>query len=251
VDVSLHPAGHVLGSAQVRVGDGQRTWVVTGDYKRAPDPTCAPFERVPCDVLVTEATFALPIYRWPAPEIVAGEVLAWWEACRAEGVPAVLFAYALGKAQRLLGELARLTDRPVWTHGAVEGITAAYRAEGIPLLPTLPVGEERRSFAGELILAPPSAGGSPWMKRFPGAQTGFASGWMQVRGARRRQNVDRGFVLSDHTDWPGLVRTIRESGARRILPTHGSSDALVRWLREQGFEAEPLATAFEGEGEPA
>lgn len=258
--VSFHPAGHVLGSAQVRIegpGESGRTevWVASGDYKRAADPTCEPFEPVPCDTFISEATFALPIYRWPRPGDVAAEVLAWWDGNRAEGRASLLLAYSLGKAQRLLGELARLTDRPAWTHGAVETLTEVYRAAGVVMLPTRPVaGTERgRSFAGELIVAPPSAYGSPWSRRFGSPSVAFASGWMRIRGTRRRRGFDRGFVLSDHADWPALLATIAETGAQRVLATHGYSASLARYLAEEhGLDAAPLATPYTGEaGEEA
>jgi putative mRNA 3-end processing factor len=250
VDVSLHPAGHVLGSAQVRLEHDGRVWVVSGDYKRAKDPTCAPFEVVPCDVFVTEATFALPIYRWDEPERVAAEIHAWWNS--RPDRPCVLFAYALGKAQRVLAELAFLTDRPVLTHGAIETYAALYREAGVPMLPTEPLGEAKRKkadLAGALILAPPSARATPWMRRFAHAETGFASGFMRLRGPRRGQNYDRGFALSDHADWPALLRTIEETGARRVLATHGYADELARYLGERGLESGTIATAFAGEGD--
>lgn len=247
--VSLHPAGHVLGSAQVRIEVGGEVWVVSGDYKRCPDPTCAPFEVVRCDTFITEATFGLPVYRWDAPAEVAREVFDWWQQCKAEGKAAVLFAYALGKAQRLLAELTALTDEQVLLHGAMTPLVKVYRQAGVHLLPTEPVGDRPKgtSFAGRLILAPPGAGGTPWMRRFAPYSTGFASGWMRLRGTRRRAAYDRGFVMSDHADWPGLTRTIEETGARRVLATHGNTDALVAWLRERGIEAAPLKTEFEGE----
>lgn len=244
--VSLHPAGHVLGSAQVRIEVDGEVWVVTGDYKRDPDPTCAPFEVVRCDTLITEATFALPVYRWlPTPE-VAADILAWWDGCAARGQTAVLFCYALGKAQRVLAELARLTDRRVLLHGAMVPGVAVYRDAGIAMLPTEPVMEQAKGtdFAGELVMAPPSAGGSTWMRRFRKPSTGFASGWMRIRGNRRRRGHDRGFVISDHADWPSLLRTIEESGATRILATHGNSEALVRLLCERGVDAAALRTEY-------
>lgn len=249
VTVSFHPAGHILGSAQVRVERGGEVWVFSGDYKRLPDPSCEPFETVPCHTFITEATFALPIYRWGDPAAVAGEVFAWWEENREAGRASVLFCYALGKAQRILAALARLTGRPVWVHGAVEPLNECYRAAGVEMLPARRVAETARgqSFAGELVLAPPSAGGSTWMRRFGAASTGFASGWMRVRGARRRRGFDRGFEISDHADWPDLLRTIEETGASRVLTTHGFADSLARYLRERGLEAGTLATPFEGE----
>lgn len=272
VTVSFHPSGHCLGSAQVRVEHGGRVAVAAGDYKRASDPTCAPFEVVRCDEFVTEATFALPIYRWAEPESVADELLDWWESCRATGKAAVLFCYALGKAQRVLGELRLAAARrgsgidwtnAVRTHGAIEPMLAGYREHGVDLPPTKRVREDERAmgrqnpFAGSLVIAPPSAAGSPWMRRFGAAsayETGFASGWMRVRGVRRRSGYDRGFVISDHADWRDLVRTCEETGASRVLCTHGNSATLAGFLNEraaargdEGFRADVLETAYQGE----
>lgn len=248
VRVCLHPAGHVLGSAQVRVEGTHGVWVVSGDYKRDPDPTCAPFETVPCDVFISEATFALPAYRWAPTPTVAREILGWWEHNRSRGLASVLFAYALGKAQRVLAELAALTDETVFLHGAVATLTDVYRAQGISMLKTSPATVTGvANYAGALILAPPSAAGSPWMRRFGNHRTGFCSGWMRIRGDRRRRGYDRGFVLSDHADWPSLLRTCRESGARRILLTHGYTDALCRYLQEQGVDAAALRTEYGAE----
>lgn len=247
--VSLHPAGHIRGSAQVRLEVDGRVWVVTGDYKRAADPTAEPFEVVPCDGLVTEATFGLPVFRWEPPERVAREILGWWDRNAAAGRASVLLCYALGKAQRVLAELSRLTDREVWTHGAVETLTERYREAGVRMLPTRPVSETERGhpFGGALVLAPPSVRTSRWMRRFGVHEVGFASGWMRLRGPRRRRSLDRGFVLSDHADWPALLRTVRESGARRVLVTHGYAEALARYLREQGLDAAAVRTRYEGE----
>jgi putative mRNA 3-end processing factor len=248
--VSFHPAGHVLGSAQIRVEMGDRVWVISGDYKRCADPTCAPFEVVPCDTFITEATFGLPIYRWQPGAITAEQIYHWWQGDRDR--PSLLFCYAFGKAQRILAELHRLTDRPVYVHGAVHGLTELYRQEGIAMVPTIPASEPPRSykFAGDLVLAPPSGHRSTWMKRFPAPQTAFASGWMAVRGARRRQGYERGFVLSDHADWPSLVGTVRQTGASTVYVTHGQSDVLARYLTEAlQINALPLKTLFEGEGE--
>lgn len=236
--VSLHSAGHVLGSAQVRIEVDGQVWVVSGDYKRQPDPTCAPFEVVPCDTFITEATFGLPVYRWPDTRCVAREISQWRDECAARGEAAILYCYALGKAQRVLAELARLDDRPVWLHGAVESGVAVYRAAGIELGDTRLVtdAEKGLDYAGALVVAPPSAAGSPWLRRFGRAQHGFASGWMRLRGNRRRGNYDRGFVVSDHADWPDLLRTVEETGARRVIATHGNTDALVRMLNERGID---------------
>ena len=242
VEVSFHPAGHVLGSAQIRMAYAGRVVVVSGDYKRDPDPTCVPFEPVPCDVFVTESTFGLPVYRWPPMTQVIDDLLAWWDDCARRQVPAVLFCYALGKAQRILAELALRTERTVHLHGAMLKLVESYREAGVRMVPTEPVSESARGrdFAGELILAPPSAAGAPWMKRFAKASTGFASGWMQIRGNRRRRGYDRGFVVSDHADWPGLIRSVEESHASLIYVTHGDGETLIRHLRDLGHDAQSL-----------
>ena len=250
-EVSFHSAGHVLGSAQIRLRAGGETWLVSGDYKRDPDPSCDPFELVDCDVFITEATFGMPIYRWPSGPDVAQELLKWWQ--EAPERASLLFCYAFGKAQRLLAELALLGIKDeVLLHGAMVPITQAYRDQGIDMAPTQPVSALPRQtdLSGRLILAPPSAHRSPWMKRFKAPQTGFASGWMAVRGARRRRGYERGFVLSDHADWAGLVETVRQSKAQQVYVTHGQSDVLARYLNEvEGISSEPLATLLEGEGD--
>ena len=246
--LSLHPAGHILGSAQVRVEHDSEVWVVSGDYKRDADPTCEPFEVQPCNVFISEATFALPAYQWTATGLVAAEILAWWRANRERGLASVLFAYSLGKAQRILAELARLTDEAVYVHGAVASLVDVYRTRGVAMLPTLPATVSKAgSYAGALIVAPPSAAGSPWIRRFGEHRTGFCSGWMRIRGDRRRRGYDRGFVLSDHADWPSLLRTFHEVGASRILLTHGYTDAMCRYLREQGVDAAALRTEYGAE----
>jgi putative mRNA 3-end processing factor len=244
--VSLHSAGHVLGSSQVRIEVDGEVWVASGDYKRQSDPTCAPFDVVRCDTFITEATFGLPVYRWPDTPGVAREIVAWRDACAERGEAAILYCYALGKAQRVLAELAAFTDKPAYVHGAIDSGVQVYKAAGVAMLATLPVGEQARGadFSGELILAPPSAAGSPWLRRFRKAQHGFASGWMRIRGNRRRRNVDRGFVLSDHADWPDLLRTIRETGASRVIATHGNTDALVQVLNDEGIRTETFSTNF-------
>ncbi len=246
--VSLHPAGHIRGSAQVRVEVAGEVWVVSGDFKRESDPTCTPFEVVPCDVFVTEATFALPIYRWAPTEEVVAQIWGWWQDNAAAGRCSMLFCYALGKAQRVLAGLRAHTDRQVYVHGAVAPLTEAYRDEGVAMLPTTHVGDRRGDFSTDLVVAPPSASRTTWMRRFGAVQTGFASGWMRVRGMRRGRGWDRGFVLSDHADWPGLVETAVATGARRVLAHHGRTDLLVRHLRERGVDAAPLE---EGRGRRA
>lgn len=249
VEVSLHSAGHVLGSAQVRIDDGEQVWVASGDYKRQPDPTCDPFEVVPCDTFITEATFASPIYRWPDTSEVAADIVAWRRECGERGEAAILLCYALGKAQRVLAELLPLDDQPAWLHGAIDNGVQVYRQAGIPMLASQAVAEQGRQpdSAGRLVLAPPSAAGTPWVRRFGRHQLGFASGWMHLRGNRRRRNVDRGFVVSDHADWPALLETIAQTGATRIIATHGNTDALIRYLRENGTAAEAFRTDYGSE----
>ena len=230
--VSFHPAGHILGSAQIRVEYKQEVWVVSGDYKRCADPSCSPFEVVPCHTFITEATFGLPIYRWQSGSATAQEIYQWWQADRER--PSILFCYALGKAQRLLSELARWGDRPIYLHGAIASLTQLYRDQGVALAPTQPTSAMPTDYdyRGDLVLAPPAAYRSSWMKRFKHPQTAFASGWMAVRGARRRQGYERGFVLSDHADWPSLIQTVQDTGAQRVYVTHGQTDVLSRYLRE-------------------
>ncbi len=260
--ISFHSAGHVLGSAQILIEAGGERWLISGDYKRDPDPSCAPFSPVQADVFISEATFGLPLYQWaPGPE-VAQEILQWWR--EAPGLPSVLFCYAFGKAQRLLAELQALgVEEEVLLHGAIQALMEPYRAAGIAMVPTRPLSAwpKGEPLAGRLVLAPPSALRSPWMGRFPQAQTAFASGWMALRGVRRRKGYGRGFVLSDHADWPSLVRTIEETGAQQVYLTHGQGESLARYLREErGRDAYPLRSSEagawsraeeEGEDEPA
>ena len=255
VRLSLHPAGHIFGSAQVRIestrGGAAGVWVVSGDYKRAPDPTCTPFQPLRCDVFITEATFALPIYRWDPAGAVIDDLLDWWRGAGDGGRTAVLFCYTLGKAQRVLAELAARTDRAVFVHGMMLPVIQAYRDAGITMLPVRSVTEQPKgtSFAGELVLAPLSARGTPWMRRLGAHSDAFASGLMRVRGVRRQRAFDRGFVLSDHADWPALLATIAETGATRVLATHGHAEPLARYLAAQGRDSGTLRTAWEGEGE--
>jgi len=251
VRVSLHPAGHILGSAQVRVEHGGFVWVVSGDYKVVPDATCAAFEPVRCHAFVSESTFGLPIYRWPAQDEVFDAIRAWWRVNQEAGRASVLFAYALGKAQRLIAGLGADVG-PVYTHGAVEPLNRAYRASGVRLPPTeYAAAAKGADWSKALIVAPPSAQGTPWLRRFGAVSTGFASGWMRIRGARRRRSVDRGFVLSDHADWPGLLAAIDATGAEQVWLTHGYTAVLSRYLRDQGRDARVIVTRYEGERDDA
>jgi putative mRNA 3-end processing factor len=248
VKVSLHPAGHVLGSSQVRVEVNGEVWVVSGDYKLDPDPTCEPFEPVRCDVFISESTFGLPIYRWRTPPEIFAGINAWWAENAAQGRASVLFGYAFGKAQRILASVDASIG-PIIVHGAVETLNRGYRECGVGLPPTI-LGTDLTSkaeAAGALVVAPPSAQSTPWLKRFGDYSDAFASGWMAIRGARRQRAVDQGFVLSDHADWPSLGRAIAATGARTIYVTHGFTETMTRWLVEQGYDAHAMTTEFEGE----
>jgi putative mRNA 3-end processing factor len=246
--VSFHPAGHILGSAQIRIEHGGSVWVVSGDYKRESDPTCEPFEVVPCDTFVTEATFGSPRYAWP--DGVAAEIFDWWEGNRRQGRNSVLYCYALGKAQRVLAELAEFTDREALVWGETAELTDCYRSQGVRMLPTrsleeLPAGTRVR---GALIVAPHSFSRSPWAGKFSEAETAFASGWMKTGAFGMASSYDRGFVLSDHADWPGLVRTVEETGAKRVLVLHEREGRqLIRYLRGRGYLASGMGEADQGE----
>ena len=245
VGVSLHPAGHVLGSAQVRLEHGGQVWVASGDYKVAPDRTCAPFEPVRCDVFITESTFGLPIYRWHSDDAIFADINAWWSSNADAGRASVLACYSFGKAQRILSGVDPSIGSII-VHGAVEPLNRAYRAAGVALPPTRLVTdvEDKKDLRRALVLCPPSAVASTWLRRFGETSTAFASGWMQLRGARRRGGYDRGFVLSDHADWPGLLGAIAATGAQRVIVTHGSIPVMVRYLMEQGLEAEGFQTEY-------
>lgn len=251
VTVSFHPAGHVPGSAQIRVEHRGEVWVVSGDYKTESDGLAEPFAPVRCHAFITECTFGLPVFRWaPQPETVA-EIAAWWAANAAAGKTSLLGAYSFGKAQRLIAALPALG--PILTHGAVEETNAILRAQGYALPPTIRVTPETRAktHPGALVIAPPSALASPWARRFEPAEQAMASGWMALRGIRRRRGLGMGFPLSDHADWDGLIGAIRATGAARVLATHGYTHAFARYLAEQGYDAAPLETEFGGVGDAA
>jgi putative mRNA 3-end processing factor len=248
VRVSLHPAGHILGSAQVRIEYQGRVWVVAGDYKTEPDALSEPFEPVRCHVFFTESTFGLPIYRWEPDAVTFGELHQWWRENQNAQRTSVVFCYALGKAQRILKRLDPGTG-PILIHGAVERFVGAYEAAGANFPGWLPATPEnaRASRGRALVIAPPSADSAGWLRKFGEVSTAFASGWMRVRGRRRHMSLDRGFVISDHADWDGLNTAIRATGAEKVFVTHGYAAVLARWLNESGIAAEALPTRFEGE----
>lgn len=247
-DVSLHPAGHVPGSAQVRIATESGTWVVSGDYKLANDGLTTPFEPVRCDAFVSECTFGLPVFRWQTQDRIAAEIDAWWAASAASGRTPVLAAYSLGKAQRVLSMLDPARG-PILCHAAIEASNDVLRAQGIRLPETiLATGDTgTRTHPGAIVIAPPSALGSASMRRFAPVSTGIASGWMALRGVRRRRGADRGFVISDHADWAGLNGAIDATGAERVFVTHGYTDVFRAWLAERGYDAAIVATRFGGE----
>jgi putative mRNA 3-end processing factor len=251
VKISFHPAGHILGSAQIRLEYGGEVWVVSGDYKTEADRTCAPFEVVPCHHFITEATFGLPIYHWQPQAAVLAQIDQWWAQNADAGRASVVFCYALGKAQRVQAGVDASIG-PILTHGAAERINRAYRASGIALPDTIYAGDATKDdIRRALVIAPISARGTSWTRRFGDHASAYVSGWMRIRGARRRRAVDRGFVLSDHADWDGLLRTIAATGAQRVGVTHGYTSVLSRWLQEQGVDAYALQTHYGGERDDA
>lgn len=251
VQVSFHPAGHILGSAQIRLEWRGEVWVVTGDYKTQADISCEIFEPVRCHTLITESTFGLPVYGWPDPVAVFSEIESWWMHNQQQGRTSIIFAYALGKAQRILcGINSRIG--PIGVHGAVTRLLEPYRAAGKPLPSVLAAGASTADdLRGRgLVIAPGSTRNTPWLKRFEPFSSAMASGWMAVRGNRRRQSVDRGFILSDHVDWQGLLAVVGDSGAEAVGVTHGHTGPVVRWLREQrGLQAWEVPTRS-GEARP-
>lgn len=249
VTVSFHPAGHVPGSAQIRVEQAGEVWVVSGDYKTEADGLCEPFVPLRCHAFITECTFGLPVFRWPSQHQTIAQIAAWWAANAAIGKTSILAAYALGKAQRLLAALP--PQGPILTHGAVEATTAILRAQGYPLPATIPVTATTtaKTHPGALVLAPPSAPGTPWAARFGPSESAFASGWMALRGIRRRR-ATTGFVVSDHADWPGLNTAIAETGAERIFVTHGYTAPFRQWLESRGYDAAIVATDYHGDDAP-
>lgn len=249
VKVTLFPAGHLLGSSQIRVEHGGSVTVFTGDFGTTPNPTCEPYEPVKCDTFITESTFGLPIYDWDDPATVHASINSWWKRNRDRGMTSLLYAYSLGKAQRIIAGLDT-TIGPVFVHGSVDLMNKCYESARVKLPETkyLEKGTEKLDESGAMVIAPQSATAEAWLNRLGEFTTGFASGWMMVRGGRRMGNIGVGFVLSDHADWKGLLKAVEDTGAEKILATHGFSGQFTRYLREKGYDAEPLETAFLGDG---
>jgi putative mRNA 3-end processing factor len=248
VSFSFHPAGHIVGSAQIRAEHQGEVWVVSGDYKIPSDRISENFEVLKCHTFITESTFGLPVYRWPDQDLVYEEINTWWQGNRDNDVTSVISAYTLGKAQRIIHNINHSIG-PVFCHGAVENINDILRKIGVNIRHTRQVSDEvhKDEFKGALVIAPGSALNTPWMKRFKDYSTAAASGWMILRGRKRWQNVDKGFVLSDHADWSELNTTIRATGCEQVIVTHGYSDIFTQWLQSNGYPARAGKTAYEGE----
>ena len=245
VKFSFHPAGHIIGSSQIRVEHKGEVWVFTGDYKTEDDGLAVPYEPIGCDTFITECTFGLPAFKWVPQAQVMGDINQWWAENQAEGRTSVLFGYSLGKAQRLIKHLDTDIGK-IYTHGAVENMNEVVRTL-VDLPPTERITREtkKEELKGNMVVAPPSAHGSPWLRKMVPYVTASASGWMTFRGARRRRAIDKGFVLSDHCDWQGLLQSIKETGAHKIICTHGYTDIFSRFLREQGYDARTEQTQYE------
>ena len=248
VEFSFHPAGHIPGSAQIRVAHNGEVWVFSGDYKLESDGISESFEPLKCHTFITESTFGLPVYKWKPQREVFDDINQWWRRNQSSGKVTILVGYALGKSQRILRNVDHSIGK-IFVHGAIDSMTQILRAQQIELPPTIYVTNEmkKKDFEGALVVCPPSAIGSPWLRKFDPYSLGIASGWMGLRGARRRRGADRGFVLSDHADWTDLNRAVEATGAQRVFVTHGYSDVFAHWLSEKGIEAKAVKTRFEGE----
>jgi putative mRNA 3-end processing factor len=251
VTISFHPAGHIIGSAQIRLEYKGEVWVVSGDYKLQQDGISTPFEPVRCHHFITESTFGLPVYKFPSPQIVHDDINSWWQKNAEQDINSVIIGYALGKAQRIIHHLDDDIG-PVYTHGAVDNINNTLIASGMKLKPSIRVmpDMQKKDIKSSIIVAPPSAIGTSWMNRFAPYSLGICSGWMQLRGARRRRSADRGFILSDHCDWQQLNEAIKATGAENIYVTHGYKSVFAKWLQEEcRLNAYEVDTLYEEENE--
>jgi putative mRNA 3-end processing factor len=245
VKVSFHPAGHVIGSSQIRLEHNGEVWVVSGDYKVVNDGISGQFEPVPCNTFITESTFGLPIYKWKSPEQINKDIQSWIVKNQATGKTSVVIAYSLGKAQRVIRAIAAVTDK-IYVHGAIFNVHETLLQAGwdLPAVKRVTPETSKEELEGCVVVAPPSADGSSWMKRFPNHSVGVCSGWMQVRGNARRRNVDAGFVMSDHADWPGLLQAVHATGAEKVFVTHGFQATFSRYLNENGIESAEVKTEY-------
>jgi putative mRNA 3-end processing factor len=250
VNFSLHPAGHIIGSAQVRVEYHGEVWVVSGDYKLEDDHFCAPFEPVKCNVFITESTFGLPIYKWQPQQVIFNEINNWKNQNRQDGKASILMGYSLGKMQRIIKNID-WGNQPVYAHGAIYTLNEKLREAGfdLPQLTLVTKETDKKLLRGALVLAPPSVDNSPWIKKFNPFSLGYCSGWMAVRGAKNRRAIDQGFVLSDHADWPDLNTAVKNTGAEKVYVTHGYTSVFSKWLNENGIEAAEVHTMYGHEEE--
>lgn len=250
VKVSLHPAGHIIGSSQVRIVYKDEVWVVSGDYKTENDGISGEFEPVRCNTFISESTFGLPVYKWKPQGEIFSNIHQWIEENQSQGKSSVITGYSLGKAQRLVKTISEITDK-IFVHGAIWNVHQALLNEGwdLPVVKRVTTEIPKDEFKNAVIIAPPSADGTPWMKRFSPYSVGVCSGWMQVRGNVRRRNADAGFSLSDHADWDGLLTAVKATGAGKVFVTHGFQSAFSRYLNEQGIESAEVRTEYGGEEE--
>ncbi|WP_108803251.1 ligase-associated DNA damage response exonuclease [Aquimarina sp. Aq107] len=247
VKFSLHPAGHIIGSSQIRVEHKGEIWVFTGDYKIENDGISVPYEPVRCHTFITECTFGLPTFKWTPQQEVFNNINNWWLENQTEGKTSILFGYSLGKAQRLLKYLNPEIGK-IYTHGAIENMTNVIRPMvSFPETTLITRETKKDDFIGNIVIAPPSTHGSTWIRKMVPYVTASASGWMAFRGARRRRAIDKGFVLSDHCDWDGLLNAVQETGATKIITTHGYTEIFSKYLRELGYDARTEKTQYEGE----
>lgn len=247
VKFSLHPAGHIIGSSQIRVEYKDEIWVFTGDYKMEDDGVAVPYESVKCHSFITECTFGLPAFKWTPQDQVMTDINNWWQQNKEDGRTSVLFGYSLGKAQRLLKYLDPDIGK-IYTHGAIENMTEVLRPQlSMPETIRITRDTKKEELKGNMVLAPPSAQGTPWIRKMVPFVTASASGWMTFRGARRRRAIDKGFVLSDHCDWQGLLQAIEGTGCEKVICTHGYTEIFSRYLREKGYDARTEETQYEGE----
>ncbi|WGK66025.1 ligase-associated DNA damage response exonuclease [Croceiramulus getboli] len=247
VKFSFHPAGHIIGSSQIRVEHQGEVWVFSGDYKTEDDGVSTPYEPVRCDTFITECTFGLPAFKWIPQQHVFDDINAWWAQNQSEGKTSILFGYSLGKAQRLLRYLDTSIGK-IYTHGAIENMTEVVRQRwDMPTTERITRDTKKEDIRGHIVVAPPSAHGGTWIRKMVPYVTASASGWMTFRGARRRRAIDRGFVLSDHCDWQGLLDSIKATGAEKVICTHGYTDIFSRYLRQIGYDARTESTQYEGE----
>ncbi len=248
VDISLHPAGHIPGSAQIRLVYKGQVWVVSGDYKLDNDGISTPFEAIKCDTFITECTFGLPAFQWPDQRLVFQDINDWWSINQSKGLCSVIYAYSLGKAQRILENLEKEIGS-IYVHGAIANTNEALKESGVRLSEYLQVNPSlpKKKFQGAIIVAPPAAINSSWTNKFTPYRSAIASGWVNIRGQRKRKAVDRGFILSDHADWTGLNNAVNETGAEQVITTHGYTAVFSKWLNERGIKSSELKTQFEGE----